>query len=144
MDRNCHHTVASGHGSEETEEEKTGEISYQKSSGKRVGDLPFILSGQKIDFLFLLRKISPTRAAASPWTVQVMKGAAERERERLAKQVSLSFFLSVPVCLPACLCVSFFCLYICNVCVYRRVKDINSAIERGLSARTHTSIFFYV
>ena len=111
MDRNCHHTVASGHGSEETEEEKTGEISYQKSSGKRVGDLPFILSGQKIDFLFLLRKISPTRAAASPWTVQVMKGAAERERERLAKQVSLSFFLSVHVCLPVCLCVFFLSLH---------------------------------
>ncbi len=72
----------------------------------------------------------------------VMKGAAERERERLAKQVSLSFFLSVPVCLPVCVCV-FFCLYICNsVCLYRREKDINSAIERGLSARAHTRRFF--
>ena len=74
-----------------------------------------------------------------------MKGAAERERERLAKQVSLSFFLSVPVCLPVCVCVCLFSVsaYVI-VCVYRRVKDINSAIERGLSARTHTSIFFYV
>jgi hypothetical protein len=74
--------------------------------------------------------------------VFVMKGAAERERERLAKQVSLSFFLSVPVCLPVCVCV-FFCLYICNsVCLYRREKDINSAIERGLSARAHTRRLF--
>jgi nitrate reductase beta subunit len=76
---------------------------------------------------------------------QVMKGAAERERERLAKQVVLSFFLSVPVCLPVCACLSFFCLYICNsVCLYRREEDIISAIKRGFSARAHTHVDFFL